>query len=292
MRVQQASLADKNNPQYLNALQAAKKIIRGDGSPASSVVKASHFYRGLIMGMYKEFFKCAFYKGVLIVGAPGLAGKGLSYTSLASIVSPAQYSIVQAVFAGAIAGFGDAFIGGPLESGATFLAAAQGEHSKRNYRDEFKAEKTVWSKIARNWRGLGATSLKGTIAFSTMFLTKQPINQWVGQVYDLPDTKHKPWQADLTVAVLSGCTVALTSTPFDIIKTQSQMPNPSNKSIVGGIVSNVSTYGLRGVTAGMPLKFVMVTLGWALTSFITDKVKAEKPVQQHAEQAESLRAKM
>jgi hypothetical protein len=280
MRMQQGSLANKTNPQYLSALNAVKKIVKGNHAPASVTSVSSLFVKGAGVGALKELLKNGIYKGALITGAPGLADKALAPLNLADITSPAQYQIIRSLAAGTIAGCADVVLGGPLEAWATYLSTSQGEHAKANYWQEVQAQKTYSAKVQRIYIGAAATAVKGSIAAATLFITKAPINAWVVQAYDVQDPKKMPWLPTLTSALLSGGAVALTSSPFDIIKTQSQMPNPSQKSVLAGLASNFTTYGIRGVTAGLPLKFVMITMGWALTDLAT-QIHKTLPVMQN-----------
>jgi hypothetical protein len=263
IRKQQGDLASITNPQFSSAVKAAKLIYQSENSVAP-------FFRGAGTGFTKELAKNGIYKGAFITGAPDLADKLLPQ-SLSAITSPSQYHVVKSIFAGIIAASGDTIFGGFLESWATFRATSQGQYAKASYWGEVASEQSIYDKLKRMYRGGGATTVKGTIAFSTYFAATTPIKNAVIQMYGVQNAYQLPWHGSILAAILSGGTVALVSSPFDIIKTQYQMPNPSHKSVMQALASNYQTFGIRGITAGLPLKFVMITMGWAITNLVTQR---------------------
>lgn len=265
IRTIQATLASQTSPQFLTIREAVKLIYNSD--PAKPSMK--HFFKGAQAGAAKELLKNCVYKGALITGAPTLADRVLEAGGVQSaLFSPWQYHFMQSGLAGPIASFGDVVLGGGLESWATFRATSHGAAANASFWREVGAAGGLRDKIARAYRGGWATGFKGTVAFTTFFAAGAPIRDQVVKLYGLPDAKSLPWHGHLTNAFLVGGLVALTSSPLDIVKTQAQMPNPSKLSIPQALMSNYAKYGMKGVTAGVWLKFAMITLGWGLTSLV------------------------
>lgn len=269
MRVMQGALIDKTNPELLSMRGAARRIIAKE-NPKTIVDLIRPFFRGTMTGASKELIKGVFYKGALIKGAPSLAEKKiLKPLAIHEHVNANQFYILKALSAGLIAAGSDVVLGGALESAATFRATAHGHDAKTSFIKEVFGEQSLAAGFKRAYRGAGATMVKGTIAFDTLFLKEKPIETWVVKRFDVKNPKKMPWDAAITNALLSGMAVAVTSAPFDIVKTQAQMPNPTNLTVVQGILVNYSHYGVRGITAGIVPKSIMITLGWGVTKLAT-----------------------
>lgn len=263
MRNQQSGLKKSKEPQLLSARQVAWNIATQNGEPLS-LRAVPFFFRGTLSGLTKEFLKNASYKGALILGAPKLADTALKQTTLADILPQNLYRITQVILASSIAGASDVLLGGPLDALATFHATSQGKHADASYAKEVRAEPTLSKKIQRIYRGSDAAILKSTIGFVAYFSISQHAKQWAAHLYGIENEKALPWYGKLTASLISGGTVAAASSPFDIVKTQLQMPNPSNLGLGNALVNNFKQHGIKGITTGLPLKCAMITLGWGI----------------------------
>jgi hypothetical protein len=269
MRNQQAALA--KNSEFVSGLKMTRQIAKSGGKNGIAI---EPFFRGVGPGAAKEFFKCVAYKGVFIMGAPGLADRLLSQTSLPEHVSANQYHIVRSVMAGVIAGSADTVFGGPLEAWATHSATAQGTHAKANYFNEVRSAKWV-DKVKSAYRGAGPATVKGGVAFTTYFLTGPPIKAQIKKIFGIENMHDASWSVKLLSAVCSGGAVAFTSAPFDIAKTQAQMPNANKTSTLNSLQRNFRLFGMKGLTAGLPLKVGMVVMGWAINDIAIQHAGAQ-----------------
>lgn len=271
MRHQQAMLVS-DSPRVLSFFAAFKEI-RADKSFAS-------FFKGTGPGVAKELGRNITYKGALIKGAPNLADSLLP-DSLYKATSPTQYYLIKAVFAGIIASASDTALGGWMESIATFRSTSHGKYANASFTSEIQQESSTLGKIRRLYRGFIPTAVKGTVAFSTFFVVTDPIQNFSATLFGLSPKDHTPWYVMATSSILCGFSVALTSSPFDIIKTQSQMPGAKGVNVVKALCNNYKIHGLGSVTAGLPAKTIMITIGWALNFFATQEPKEDR--EQHKE---------
>ncbi len=273
MRYQQTALVSNAVPRLLSTRQAFMELWNHQSTPQG---RLATFFKGTQPAMMKEFFKNFAYKGVLIEGAPRLADSMIP-TVVKEALSTQQNNTIKSLIAGTIAAAGDVFFGGTIEAYATYRAAAQGENSGASFKKDLQKHKSPLAKLSFLYRGAVPSTFKGTVAFSTFFYTSQPIKNAVNQFYDVPKNGKSPWYASLTAATLSGVAVAMTSSPFDIAKTQAQMPNSKNKSLSEALTYNFKNYGVRGLTAGLTLKSVMAVVGWGLAFAVTQRDKVEAP---------------
>lgn len=266
MRRQQAALVFKDNPRVLSAREAYREIRLGQ--PATSL------FKGATPAIFQSGFKNLIYKGALIKAAPSWADS-LVPGFIQQHTSGNQLHIIKAFTAAWIAALGDAVLSGPLESWATYLSTSQGEYAKASFWGELQKERCVSCKIYGAYRGFIPTTLKSTVAFTTFFASTAYVQTMTNTMYGLSPNDKMPWYAMVTSSLMSGFGVALTSSPFDIIKTHCQMPGASGDSVFRGLVNIFKTHGIAGVTAGLPAKILMITIGWGLTFFAT-QVAAEK----------------
>ena len=84
--------------------------------------------------------------------------------------------------------------------------------------------------------------VKGAVGFTTYFSVAQPCKKLMVDLFEVKNQQALPWYGKLSSAILLGGAVALTSSPFDIGKTQSQMPNPSNFPILKALRNNFNHY--------------------------------------------------
>ena len=262
MRMQQAALASKTNPRILTSRQAIVEI---------SKTGSSAFFRGTTSAATKEFIKNVWYKGILITQAPNYAHSALSSVGLPAMLTTNQYHFIQSVTAGIFAGTSDFLLGGAFEARATFRATSQGENA--NARFWTGTEKNIISMIKRCYQGAMPSIIKNSLAFSTSFYISGPIEKSIRNLYGLDDKQKMCWHAKFLACILTGFGVAITSSPFDILKTQSQMPNPNNKKLFEAMRDNYHKYGLHSLTAGLHLKFLMVITGWGMNELIKQREK-------------------
>ncbi len=282
MRAQQAALASKTNPRALTAFQAFAEIAKQNSGNAT-VAKRSWrsilqpFFKGGAIGAAKEGLKNTTYKAPLITGAPNLADKILAPTQAKKKLSPLQYHVLNSFVSGGVAASVDVGLGGALEAWATFLSTAQGKDAKASFVQEVKEAPRLTAKLQLLYRGFIPATVKSSVAFTTFFISAEPIKTGVRQLYGLKEHERMSWGAMLLSAFASGTLVALTSSPADIAKTQSQMPNSKGRKLIPALKANYKTYGLVGMTAGMPLKCLLIITGWGLNFVITQR---EKPSEQ------------
>ena len=257
IRQQQAALASKDNPRVLSALKAYREI--RSGQPFTSL------FKGTAPGIVQSGLKNLIYKGALIKGAPDLADRLLP----CYLHNNTRYHYIKSFSAGCIAAFSDTVFSGAFESYATYLSTSHGEHANASFLGELQKESNAFGKVRRAYQGFIPTTVKSTVASTTFFATTAYVQTITNTMYGLSPTEKMPWYATATSSVLSGLGVALTSSPFDIIKTHSQMPGATGGTVLGGLANNFKIHGLAGVTAGLPAKVLMITIGWGLTFFAT-----------------------
>lgn len=243
--------------------------------------KISSFFKGVIPGAGKEFFKNAFYKGAVIKYAPDMAD-----WILPNSIAKNQYPLTHAILEGTISASLDTIIAGPIDNYGTYLATSHGANSKASFGRELKAEKNFMNRLRIFYRGGIPATLKGSVAFTTFYATSQPIKNSVKQIFHLENQKEIPLYATFLISTMAGASVALTSSVFDIAKTQAQMPKALNQSLFQKVSLNWQKHGIRGVTAGVTLKFIMATLGWGITHAVTQR---DKPNDQAKNDERSLK---
>lgn len=249
-----------NSHPLKNITATTRSIISTDGWRA--------FMRGVTPAATKESFKYLTYKGPLLTGAPDIVS---AYWPLQSGILPSRVdSGLKVAAAGVFAGMADTAFGGMLEGWATFRATSNGDQAGAKFKNEFKG-KSPSDVLRRLYKGAGAATIKGSVAFTTFFGISPYVKTFFNQVYGV---ESKPtWYGQLSAALLTGGAVALTSSPFDIAKTISQMPNPSNKSTYDVVKRNFTTHGYKGLTAGLGAKAVMVAMGWSVNFFFVEGIK-------------------
>jgi hypothetical protein len=260
MRQQQAALGSPNNPRVLSARAAYKEIRVGQPFTA--------LYKGTTPALVKGGIKNLTYKGALIKGAPNLADKFLP-DYIHNNTSPSLHHFIKAFTAGGIAAFGDTSLAGVLETYATYLSTSHGEHAKASFLSEVQKESNVFYKVRRAYRGFTPTVVKESIAFTTFFALTDPIQRMTARLFGLSQKDKTPWYAMATSSMLCGLSVAVTSSPFDIIKTHSQMPGAKGTDVLTGLYNNFKTHGIGAATTGLPAKALMITIGWGLTFLAT-----------------------
>lgn len=266
MRHQQAILRSET-PRTLTAFNAAREI-RTQGGYLS-------FFKGGTAGMGKEVAKNATYKGALINGAPELASKILP-NSLDTL-SPTTYRISQAVVAGQIAAISDVVFGGIPEAYATFRATSQGAYSNASFFDGLMQERGVLAKVASMYRGFLPALAKGSVAFTTFFGAQYPIKRAACRLFGIEHDMDKPWYVTALTAVGTGAAVAATSSPFDIVKTQAQMPGGDiHTQLWRALQQNYRVHGINGIAAGLPIKAAMITIGWGMSFLAMHSITPEE----------------
>lgn len=281
MRRQQASLADKKSPKPISIIQTFKLImaenarVAGTEQPAPFKQKISAFFKGGGNGAFKEFIKNGAYKAPLITGAPKLAGTVLSSTGLDANFSERQYYFIRAFVAGNIASIGDNLFGGIFERRATYLATLKPGQVRMSLFQEALAASSKVEFVSSMYKGFVPATAKSSVAFVTFYAVSDPIKEKVKKWYGVKPGDKETWTLLLTTAALVGASVATTSSPLDIIKTGAQMAEGKKVGLMEGLRHNYKAFGLVGMTAGLPMKFLLVVGGWALTYAVTqsDKVK-------------------
>lgn len=256
MRHQQKRLRT-DKPSFLSMREAYHELAK-KGSKFT-------FFKGAGLGVSKEVFKNIVYKGALIKGAPHLTDRILKNT-LSEYSFPTTYHVIQSIIAGHIAGIGDAVFGCPLEFCATYAATSQ-HHS---------AQYTVLEKIKGDglsclYQGFKPMLIKGIVSFSTLFLCTEPLEAWSRSLFSIEPSLSTPWYCTATSALGAGFFAALTSSGFDIVKTQAQMPDALQEGVIHALKNNVKIHGYKGVTTGLWAKLFMSTLGMGITFFATQR---------------------
>lgn len=282
MRHQQAALAETENSRVLSARQAATEIYKKNGSYAALM-------KGFGPAGGKEAFKSITYKGTCIAGAPKLSNKILS--SFSAPLSPLQHHTIESIMAGSIAASADVVFGGGFEAWAVHSATAHGKNSK-SFLEEVKSAGSLSKQLNRVYLGGCISFVKGQVAYTTYFISDKPIKNAVMQWYDVNETSKLPWDGKCVAALLSGASVASFSSIFDIVKTNKQKLNPTKETSKEALYNIYNKFGLKGATAGLPLKFLMITLGWGMTNFAlsphhSSKAKNKKTDETLKEEAEN-----
>ena len=254
LRQQQASVRQS---QPLSFFSASKKMITQN---------PKNLWRGTLPSASKEFFKYSFYKVFIIQNTQSYVNKIADWNTLPNHFAHPLKSMV----AGSIAGTADVIFGGALERYATYVATAQGPTSSACFSTELKSQHGAMNKVQFLYRGAASSIAKSSIGFSLMFGTKEPIKQSVNTALNM-ETKTTPkWCATFCSAMMSGGLIALTTAPLDIIKTLKQMPGGRKQGALSLLHNNFVKHGIRGLTAGLPAKFCLISLGWALNFMISE----------------------
>lgn len=220
------------------------------------------FYRGGLPSATKELLKYGTYKMPLIKEAPNLVTAWLPSTF--DELTPRKQHIVKSVTAGVFAGVSDTLLSGWLENYATFRATSQGKHANASFYSELQTIQSPLKKIERLYKGTLPCILKSSVQLTTFYALNQPIEASVKTIYQTPSDETASWQVKASVAVITGFSVALTSSPFDIVKTLSQMPASNAEPIHKTLNSVFKRHGVHGLSAGVGTKGCLVTLGWGI----------------------------
>lgn len=259
MRVQQRT-------PNLSLINAIKLLYNQPESPFKS------FYKGIGPAGFKEFTKNFIYKGWLLQGSLRWSEQFLNYNHIDRLIAPDYYRCVHIAFASLGAAGMDTLLGGAFDNWATYAATSVNEHSNKSFRQELKNQPTYKAWVQQLYRGAGPTFAKNMVMYCTMFSTKDSINNMTASFYGISSKEEMTWYAMLTAAVLSGFTVGILSAPLDIIKTQTQMPGSKGLSLWNALSHNIKTYGLlKTLTAGLPAKVMMTTIGWGINFFVTQQ---------------------
>lgn len=292
MRWQQAQLGSLHNPSILSAVDAFKILWNQKNEKGEYKNRVTTFYKGVGPAMTKEFFKNAAYKGYLITNAPGYVD-WMFASSLGGSLSPAQYSVFNAVVAGCIAGVGDTVAGGIPEFIATRRATSHGAGANAKLLGDIQFTKTPFKAVAALYTGFVPSILKGSVNFSTLFYTSEPIKQFTRQLYGIQQGQQAPFITNLTASFFSGLVVASTSAALDNAKTQAQMANSKGKSTMATLVDNVKKFGPRSLIVGLPLRTMISTLGWGVSHFVLMSDHKPKPARiVHEEKEQTYSKKM
>eukprot|EP00592_Proboscia_alata_P000199 CAMPEP_0194373876 /NCGR_PEP_ID=MMETSP0174-20130528/22280_1 /TAXON_ID=216777 /ORGANISM="Proboscia alata, Strain PI-D3" /LENGTH=312 /DNA_ID=CAMNT_0039153155 /DNA_START=128 /DNA_END=1066 /DNA_ORIENTATION=- len=263
MRAQQTALS-KSAP--MSALNTYKSIARNAQGPLMKSM-----FRGTAAAMTKEAIKNGTYKAVLFKGAPKLVSKYLSSPTTKSMGSVSQHLSI--AFVGAnIAAFADTLLGGPFERYATYRVTSQGASENASFLAELKTRGSIQQQAKFVYKGSTALYLKTGIACFTLFAAAKPAQSFINSSIGLKPGDEIPLAASGITAFVTGAAVAVASSPFDIVKTIHQMPNTGGESSTMAVLkTNYTKFGLKGLSAGLPIKTVMVIIGWGAVSAITQQ---------------------
>lgn len=277
MRYQQAMLVSGNH-RSLSLINAYREI--RSGQPISAL------FRGIWPAIIREGAVNLLYKGALIKGAPSLID-ALLPDPICKNVTPTQYHLIRSFGAGLFASVCDALFGGPLDMYATYRSTSQGHYAAASIMNELKKEASILSKIKRLYRGFEPTTVKGTVSFTTFYASAETIRNTTIRFFGLSPKDAQPWYCMAISALLCGFSVALTSSAFDIVKTQAQMPGGKEEPVLKALQRNYKAHGIAGLTAGLPAKMLLISLGWGVNFFVAQCSTERK----EDEPRESLRPK-
>lgn len=264
MRMQQHSV---KSPRLLSALAAFKQV-RSTG--------VANLMRGTVPALLKEGLKNGTYKAAFLKGSPDLVTAIAPWSMSSWNSHPYLAHISIALASAGIASAADTLIGGPLERFATYRATSQGSNLNANFLDTLR-EKSFVDQVREIWKGAGAMMFKTGIACATLYSTGKPIQAFITQKNQLKPGDSMPLTVSAQCALATGFSVAMMSSPFDIVKTIKQAPDSSKKGLAALMRENVARHGLTGLTAGLPIKILMTCLGWAAVSAITQSKTVPDP---------------
>lgn len=276
LRCQQAAL--RTHKQVFSVQQAAVSIKQGGGISA--------FYKGTIPASLKEAAKNGAYKGIVLTETPGLVGR---------FIEEKTHPNLHALACGGIAAGAEVAFGGPLESLATFRVTSQGKDRDAKFLPGFDLKQKTFAQnlktvMASLYRGSAANYFKTCVASTTFFAVKKPIARSVDRAYDLSEGQPRPLTAKFLAAALTGAAVAATSTPFDVIKTWQQMPNPAGEGLWRMLAVNYAANGVRGVSAGLSIKILQVIFGWSINTAVVDSILTKNHVHTHFKKPQAVAA--
>ncbi len=265
MRTQQAALRGNNN--LLSMMATMRYLYQQEGLRA--------FFKGVTPATAKEGGKYLLYKGPLLSKAPQLVESALPKEF--ETLPLALQGPIKAVLAGAFSAGCDTLLGGGLEAYATYRSTSQGSLAQASFSAELAAIRGLHRKVARIYQGAVPATAKGTLAFATFFGAAGPIKKAVKRAYNITEEGPPPVYVTGTAAIATGSLVASTASPLDIVKTLKQMPNGSNKGLRELLVENVSKHGIKGLTAGLGTKALLITFGWSVNFFVLNHFGLKKP---------------
>lgn len=281
MRHQQATLIEGRR---LNTVAAFKEINRVN-TPYRLFGMSSAFFRGIVPATTKEYIK-GFYKGPLFKGAPELVKQYPLHDSWSHYHPILQHCLI-ALSAATVAAGTDTIAGGPLERFATYRATSQAKHHKASFRQELSSKGGALQQLQFCYKGSITTFMKTGISCFALFALALPAQQYTQRQFGIqPGDKIPAHVAGLT-AIGTGGAIALLTAGLDVGKTIQQMPKANNETTATIMRRAIEQHGLRALTAGLPIKFVMVTLGWGAVSWVTQQNPIAKETHLHTYATES-----
>ena len=273
MRHQQGQLS---NGLTLSAKRALQDLYRG--SPKTLGIPTGLF-RGWVSAMTKEAIKNGSYKGIAFKGAPTLVKTYVTPPCVCSNVT--QHCMISGL-AAMVAATADTFIGGPFERYATHRATSQGHYNNAKFLSELNTRASPLQKVRFIYKGSSATFIKTAIACTALFGGSVPIQQYTYQAFGLKTGDDVPLEASCMAAVSTGGLVAIVSSPFDIAKTILQRPSADEHLRTLDILrQNITRFGIRGMTAGLPIKFFLTLIGWTTVSVVTQQGSTVRAYELH-----------
>ncbi len=270
MRQQQLSLSQR---QFLPAHTAFSQLCHKTNGKRLLGMLPTAIFRGSISAMTKEAIKNGSYKAILFKGAPKLIATKLHHPIFSHLSAHNQHTII-AGSAACVASAADTAIGGPFERYATYRATSQGNSRNASFIQEMKNKGNLKKQFQFIYKGAVASFIKTGVSCFALFAFSGPIQRSCYQQFQLQPGDPIPLTASGLCAITTGTSVALLGSPFDIVKTIHQMPKSSSgESTINVLRNNIQQFGIRGVTAGLPIKILMTIIGWGAVSAITQQTK-------------------
>ena len=264
---QQKSVAKKTG--QLNFIQAIRQVhaIRG----------FKGFFDGSVASMSREGFKTS-YKGILQVSANDFS---------THMVQEGQQGafLLKGIISGGLVGVLDPTIAAPIERYKTFKISQDTSGNILDFLKDIKNQQGVktgydhtFGVIQELYRGLGVTIAKQTLMNVAFFTTKAFV-----------DPMAKPYKNDyplMSIAFTSlsaGAGAALVGAPLDVVKTLKQQ-NTGNKTSTKKLLTLVvSQSGFKGLFAGVPARFALITFGYGLNGLFLNLFEMARTKQQEVD---------
>ncbi len=218
------------------------------------------FYAGTAASMTREGIKSS-YKGPLQLIANDLAISLIPSSMFGSYFS-------RGIIAGVFVGLTEPFIGGIFERYKTFCITQESKTNfftfvTRVYRQQQHEHFMVKISgfINEMYRGLGVTMGKQTLMNVAFFTTKP----WADNAVK-PYKREHPVLSVTLASLAPGISAALVGAPLDVFKTLIQCQMGETKSVTDLLKSVLKQSGWRGLLAGVPARFVLISTGYGVTA--------------------------
>jgi hypothetical protein len=213
-------------------------------------------FKGLSASLFREFFKLL-YKGPLLLGAKDISNY------LITNYYPEEFhnnkTVVNFTASMIVAG-SDTVLSVIPDRIATFYKASDAGADKGfySYLKTSKGPLEIFNKLTK---GFTPYLMKQSVLTTALFFGQD----WAKSASITFFPENERAQLAFTTAV-GPILPAISSAPFDVIKTWMQMPGASKKSVYNTCTDIIKQHGLKGATAGVGWKLALTYTGYSINT--------------------------